>query len=229
MLEVENLFYFEVLKNLSFQLEKPGIYALVGPNGAGKSTLLKTLCRIWNPSFGTVKWKGEPLSKKTHLEISQIMTFLPQNPAPTFPFPVREFIEMIRYQRKGSEKLLNEILEMTELSLHADTPVTELSGGERERVYFARALYADTPFLLLDEPTSSLDIRHEALLWKSIKMLPKQGKMVLITLHNLHAAEDFADEVLLLNEGTLKRQGPPEEVITSQTLFEVFGVRDLCP
>ena len=142
-----------------------GLHGILGPNGSGKSTLLKCICRIWDPSAGQVLWKGKDLHKRERRELSSLVTMFMQDPSPPGVFSVWDIVEMGLYAR-GSGKLtkkeekrqIEQALELTETLPLAEACISEISAGEKQRVYLARALSTDAELILLDEPCSNLDI-----------------------------------------------------------------------
>lgn len=211
----------------------PGIlYGILGPNGSGKTTFLKTLSGIWNPTEGHVLWHGENLLNKKRAEISQIISLVPQNPQIYFDFPVIDFVSLGRYphkkHRRGEEDRQQNIIESTLKNVNGwhlrNRLMTQLSCGERQRAYIARALATESPILLLDEPTASLDIRHQLEIWGLLKKLATQGRILIVTLHDLPATARFCDEIVVIDQGKCLAKGRFAEVMDSQLLRNVFGV-----
>jgi ABC-type cobalamin/Fe3+-siderophores transport system ATPase subunit len=208
----------------------PGVlYGILGPNGSGKSSLLKTLSGIWKPTSGYVLWQGDDLLQKERDEISQTISVVPQNPQTRFDFTVLDFVLMGRYPHQGKptaqvEELVKHSLKMVNGWYLRERPITSLSSGERQRVYIARALVTESPVLMLDEPTASLDIRHQLEIWRLLKLLVKEGKMVLVTIHDLPATARFCDQVVVLDRGKHVAKGKFSEVMRPPLLREVFGV-----
>ena len=212
--------------SLSFQ---PGVlYGIVGPNGSGKTTLLKTLAGLWPPTHGEVRWQGQPLHEQSRQTISQTLTLVPQNPLCDFAFTAYDLVAMGRYPHGGSRKRDHELIEWALRTVDGwqlrDRSVPELSGGERQRIYIARSLVTESPVILLDEPTSSLDIGHQLDIWRLLKRLVQQERTIIVTTHDLNMTECFADNVALMHQGHCVGSGTFDEVITSSVMEEVFGV-----
>lgn len=232
------------IKNLSYSLNHkaliqdihltfiPGhLYGILGPNGSGKSTLLKTLAGIWQPTTGHVFWQNQNLLSKPRQEISRILSVVPQNPTLHFDFTALELMMMGRYPHGLSKKdqfsqaLVEQTLYQLDLWELKDRLVSQLSGGERQRVYIARSLLTEAPVLLLDEPTSCLDLKHQLEIWSLLQQLVSQGKIVVAALHDLGAVKRFCDQVVILNHGRCLAKGTPQEVLTEELLQKVFGVQ----
>lgn len=210
---------------------KPGtVFGILGPNGSGKSTLLKSLAGIWTPTSGKVLWQGKDLLQNSRKEISRIITLVPQNPQVFFDFSVADIILMGRYPYGSPNKdpvhLLDSVLDTVDASHLRHRSIANLSQGEKKRVYIARALITESPILLLDEPTASLDIRHQLDVWQLIKRLAQNGKVVIITSHDLAMTKQYCDEVAILNYGNCVATGSYTETLTPRRLQEVFGVRE---
>lgn len=231
MLRADNLsFSFQgkiLIEGISLIFPQGFLYGIVGPNGSGKSTLLKLLSGIWTPVQGTVYWQDEDLLKKARKEISKIVTLVPQNPQVHFDFSVKEMVTMGRYPYGiiNRQKQLQESLMAVDALHLADRSILHLSHGERKRIYIARALMTESPVLLLDEPESSLDVRHQLEIWHLLKKLALSGKTIIVTNHDLSATSRFCDEIAILNHGRCETTGPSDQVFTPNLLKEIFGVR----
>jgi ABC-type cobalamin/Fe3+-siderophores transport system ATPase subunit len=235
MLESENVTFAIENKNLidSISLQfTPGIlYGILGPNGSGKSTYLKVLTGIWNPQIGIVKWKGEKLLKNQNDNISRTISLVPQNPQVHFDFTVIDIVAMGRYpiNKKYCSKiegLLEWALKTVDAWHLRERSILKLSQGERKRVYIARALMTESPVLLLDEPLTSLDIKHQLGIWELLKNLIAKGKIVIVTNHDLVATERFCDEVAVFDHGRCVARGKCPDLFTKNLLKEVFGVEE---
>ena len=232
MLEVNNLCYSiqnkALIKDISLSFQPGILYGILGLNGSGKSTLLKTLTGIWKPTQGSVFWNNQNLLSKKRRIISQTISWVPQNPQVHFNFTVEEFVTMGRYP-------LNKALQSSSATLKAlqvvdawhlrQRLITQLSSGERQRVYIARALITQAPILLLDEPTTSLDVRHQLEIWILLRRLLKQDKTIIVALHDLSAAQRFCDKIVLIHHGRCIAEGPFDAIITPQRLQDIFGIK----
>jgi iron complex transport system ATP-binding protein len=222
----------QVLSGVDFTLEKGELVALVGPNGAGKSTLLHVLLGVLDAT-GTVLLSGRPLRDLPRSEIARHVAFVPQEARSDFAFTVRELVAMGRTphlgrfqpERREDGRAIEHALSVTETLPFADRLVSELSGGERQRVHMARAIAQETEVLLLDEPTSSLDVAHQLEVMALLAGLVGGGKAAAVALHDLSLAARFATRVVLLARGRVVASGRPEDVITEEALSRHFGIR----
>ncbi len=216
----------KILEKIALTFPQGVLNGVVGPNGSGKSTRIKILNRIWRPTSGQVLWKGENLLIKAPQEISQTIAFVPQNPPIAFDFTVEEIVSMGRYLHRnftGHEKIEQAMLQADVWHLR-DRLITQVSTGERQRIYIARALATESPILALDEPTSNLDIRHQLAIWQLLKELAHQGRVVIATLHDLQTADRYCDQVAVLNHGCCVAKGSTDEALSEKVVREVFGV-----
>lgn len=235
MLEVNQLSYTLrgrfLIQNISLAFQPGLLYCVLGPNGAGKSTFLKTLAGIWTPTKGEVKWAKESLHLKSRTEISRLVTLVAQQPTALFNFTAYEMVAMGRYAHQAytldhqNDPSVREALMLVNGWEMRHRLISELSGGEKQRIYIARALATEAPILLLDEPTSSLDIRHQLEIWQLLKVLAQKGKVIIATVHDLQACERFCDEVIVLHRGSCVAKGSYQTTITPTLLQEVFEVR----
>lgn len=238
MLEARNLSFAVGSKTLvnSVNLEvKPGeMVALLGPNGAGKSTLLKMLCGQSRPSSGSVLFEGKELGQWAPRELARRRAVLPQSSAVPFEFTALEIVLLGRSPHgdaSAHEAVARTAMEKTE-SLHlADRTVTTLSGGEMQRVQLARVLVqigldGGAPrCLMLDEPISNLDPAHQHSALQIASDLAKDGAAVLVVLHDLNLAAQYATRLVLMKAGAIITDGLPSEVLTEGQIGEVFGVK----
>lgn len=225
MLEVKNLSYSSIIQNVSLHFKPGKLYGILGPNGAGKTTLLKLLSGIWPATSGKVIWNKKNLHTQERHEVSQVVTLVPQNPLTPFPYTVEEMVAMGRYPATCSQEKITEALTLVDAEYLRHRPITELSGGERQRVYIARSIAKDAPILLLDEPTSSLDIHHQLKIWKLLREITRQGKIVIATIHQIKAAEKFCDEITILKQGKLAAHGHYDQVMTPALMSDVFNMQ----
>lgn len=237
-IEIQNVtFGYEqqsVLKSLSLTVETNSFWAIVGPNGSGKSTFLNLLCGQLKPDEGNVHVDARAASSFSSQQLARIISMVRQEFVPAFGFSVRQTVMMARYYRKPSAlfenaediEAVNAALRVTDTLDFADRPLGHLSGGERQRVFIARALAQQTPVLLLDEPTSHLDLKHQIKIFDLLKQMQcEQGKTILLVTHDLNLAAQYSDRVLLLGSEGVFFQGPPEQVLDSGRIQSIFGVR----
>lgn len=221
-----------VLKGIDFALGEREFVGLIGPNGAGKSTLLKLLMKLLTPIDGTVFLDDRELSRWDQKSLARRIAYLPQNPIPESPFPCREVVLMGRYAHLGrferesarDHEKVQEAMRQTETAAFADRPVTELSGGELQRVLLARTLAQGAEYLLLDEPTANLDLQHQLGSMDLAASLVAQGRSVLMALHDLNLAARYCHRLILLHQGEVVAAGTPREVLTPMYLRSVYGI-----
>jgi iron complex transport system ATP-binding protein len=221
-----------VLKDVSLSLSPGHLVALVGPNGAGKTTLLRALAGLI-PSEGEIEIGGQTLSSLPLRERAKRFGYLPQGHVVHWPLPARDIVALGRYPHgatdparlspKDAEAVLR-AMQAVDVMEFSDRRVTELSGGERSRVALARALAVEAPVILADEPTASLDPRHQIDVMKNLRATADRGVLVIVVTHDLGLAARFADHVLVLREGQLVSQGAPAEALSEQVIADVFRI-----
>ncbi|SDY21011.1 ATP-binding cassette domain-containing protein [Halobellus clavatus] len=219
-----------VLDGINATIEPGTFVGLVGPNGAGKTTLLRTLNGTQAPEAGTVDVAGERIPALDSKAASRLVATVPQDTAVAFEFDVRQVVEMGRNPHRSrfsgwsdaDEAAVERALDRTDTEQFVDRSVSTLSGGERQRVVLARALAQETPLLLLDEPTASLDINHQVRTLELVRDLVRQGKTAVAAIHDLNLAAHYCDELLLLAGGEIRAQGSPESILTETALQEAF-------
>ncbi len=224
----------KILQQVSFHLAAGELVGLVGPNGAGKSTLLRVLGGLpVGEITGRVELLGKPLSAYSPREIARLVAHVPQATALDFPFTARDVVLMGRSPHLGRFQLEGErdrrvaerVMQATETLPFARRLVSTLSGGERQRVLIARALAQEPAILLLDEPTSNLDIKHQLALLEMVRDLAyREGLGVVAAIHDLPLAARFCDRIVLIAQGRVLAAGRPDQVFTPGRLAQVFGV-----
>jgi iron complex transport system ATP-binding protein len=223
-----------VLQGLNLTLAAGEMAGLLGPNGSGKSTLLRVLCGLMRPRQGEVRLAGQPLRDYSPRRRAQQIALVPQYATIPFAFPVVDVVAMGRHPHLGLTQPLgpadwqavNNALQRTDCVPLRERLVTELSGGELQRVLIARALAQEPRALLLDEPTAHLDINHQLEIARLLRQLHRdEGLTVLWVSHDLNLAGEFCDRLLLLAEGTIRADGPPGAVLTAELLHEAYGVQ----
>jgi iron complex transport system ATP-binding protein len=221
-----------VLNDVSLALSPGHLVALVGPNGAGKTTLLRAFAGLV-PSDGTIHVGGDALSALPLRERARRFGYLPQGHVVHWPLAAREIVALGRYPHgatdpgrltpRDSEAVLR-AMQAADVVEFSARRVTELSGGERSRVALARVLAVEAPVILADEPTASLDPRHQIDVMKTLRTAADQGTLVIVVTHDLGLAARFADTVLVLSEGRLVSQGAPSQALSEQVMGEVFRI-----
>jgi iron complex transport system ATP-binding protein len=218
------------LRGVSCAVEERRLVAVVGPNGSGKTTLVRALSGLVAPQAGTVLVGGRSVAEWPRKELARQIGVLPQREEFLFPLKVEETVLLGRYAHLGplagageaDHAAVRAALERCDVAAFAGRPVDSLSGGEWQRVRLARALAQEPKALILDEPTASLDIRHEMELFELVRRLVDGGLAGLVITHHLNLAARFADRVLLLNAGELVAAGAPADVFTRETIGRVF-------
>lgn len=222
-----------VLDGINLQIVRGSIVALVGPNGSGKSTLLKTMARLLSPKSGSVHLDGELISRQSTTEVARRLAVLPQMPNTPGGMTVLELVEQGRFPHVGPLRMLrrqdraevHEALRLTDMTAFANRALDQLSGGERQRAWIALALAQATSLLLLDEPTTFLDIGHQLEIMALIARLNRERDLtVLMVLHDLSQAAQFSDRMVVMHEGRLHSEGAPAAVLTPAMLRDVFGI-----
>lgn len=208
------------------------LYAIIGPNGSGKSTLLRLLLGARSPGRGEVLHAGRPLAGWSRRELARRVGVVPQHETVAFPLSVREFVAMGRYphlgawrsEGPGDRRAIERALERCDVAGLASRPFGTLSGGERQLARIARALAQRPGALVLDEPTVSLDIRHEMEIFELLRELSEVDRVtVVLVTHNLNAASRYAGRLLLLGDGRAVTEGEPRRVLTRDTVERVYG------
>lgn len=221
-----------VLEDLSLEVPDGRVTAVVGPNGCGKSTLLKTLARTLTPRAGEVLLDGTPLTRWKSRRIARRVAMLPQSPVVPDGVTVRGLVARgrhpyhspLRQWVAGDDEAIADAMEATGIAEFAEAPVVELSGGQRQRAWIAMVLAQDTEHVLLDEPTSFLDLAHQVEVLRLCRAIREQGRTVVAVLHDLDQAARWADHVVVVDGGRIAAAGPPEEIITAELVAEVFGL-----
>jgi iron complex transport system ATP-binding protein len=219
---------------MSFGVGRGEFVGVIGPNGSGKSTLLKTLCRLVSPQKGEILLDSVPLNGMSQGEIARKMAVVPQEAYSLFPFRVVEIVLMGRspylghlmFERTKDLEIAKKAMEWTEILPVSERPIDELSGGERKRVFIARALAQEPEIILLDEPTANLDIHHQVDFLDLIRSLNRErGLTIMMASHDLNIASEYCDRLILLRGGMIYKIGSPREVITKENIEEVYGCK----
>ena len=225
-----------VIPAMDVQIPRGRITSVIGPNGCGKSTLLKALARKTPIREGHVLLDGRQIAKMSTVEVAKKMAILPQGPQAPGGLTVKELVAYGRYpHQKGFGRLKKEdqeavkwALSITDMEELADRDIDALSGGQRQRAWIAMALAQDTPLILLDEPTTYLDMAHQLEVLELLEELnKKQKKTIAMVLHDLNLAARFSDWMIAMRSGRMLYEGTPKEIMTKETLADVFSL-DAC-
>jgi iron complex transport system ATP-binding protein len=221
-----------VLKDISLALSPGHLVALVGPNGAGKTTLLRALAGLV-PATGAIDVGGEALSSLRLSQRARRFAYLPQGHLVHWPLPARDIVALGRYPHGATDparltpddaEAVLRAMRATDVVELGERRVTELSGGERSRVALARVFAVEAPVMLADEPTSSLDPRHQIDVMKTLRAAADRGTLVVVVTHDLGLAARFADIILVLSDGRLVSQGAPAQALSEQVMADVFRI-----
>lgn len=222
-----------VIRGADFTVAPGRITALVGRNGCGKSTILRALARLLKPDSGVVHLDGEAIYKLPTRQVATKIAMLPQSSvAPEWS--VFDLVSQGRYPHQGffnqwsveDERAVARALDLTQLTDLAHKTVDALSGGQRQRAWIAMALAQETEILLLDEPTTFLDMAHQTEVLEVLASLNREeGRTIVMVVHDLNQAARYADHVIAIREGTVFAQGPPDPTISEEMVWDVFGAR----
>lgn len=220
-----------VLQNLNFEIRPGEFVGCLGPNGSGKSTLLNALCGLLAPKRGLILWREVPLGQYPSRLRAQRLAVVPQTTEMYFPFTCLEVVLMGRYPHRRPWRSLSledlqaalTAMAQTDTSFLKERPVTEVSGGERQRVTVARALAQTPEILLLDEATSSMDVKKKLEIFEVLRGLNEHfGLTVICAMHDLNLAALYCRRLMFLKDGRLVKDGPTAEIFTAETLREVY-------
>jgi len=223
-----------ILRDVTFKVRRGEYVVIVGPNGAGKSTLLRCLVRIHRRVTGTIEVHGRPLAEYAQRELARRIGYVPQAGGEVFPYTVEQFVMMGRYPYLSpfgslsaeDRQAVHEAMRQTETLPFADRLLDTLSGGERQQVYIAAALAQGAETLLLDEPTTFLDYRHQADVARLLREANRQrGVTVVAVTHDLNHAALEADRVVALRDGRVVFEGPPSDVMRPEMLERIYATQ----
>ena len=223
----------KILKDISFKCQSGEIIGIIGPNGSGKTTLLKSINGINSISSGDISFNNKSLKEYSEKELARDISFMNQNTNIEFDFPCIDIVVLGRYPylerfqeySKKDIELAEKYMELTDTLKFRNKSILQLSGGERQRVLFAKILTQESQVILLDEPTASLDMRHEEDLLKEVSKERAKDKIVILVIHNLRTAIKYCSRLILLSNGSIVKDGSVEEVITEENLNNVFGIK----
>ncbi|MCK4246329.1 heme ABC transporter ATP-binding protein [Candidatus Bipolaricaulota bacterium] len=219
-----------VLEKIDLSIQKGEIFAIVGPNGSGKTTLLKNISGVLTPDRGAVYLNMRQIADLSTWEIARQLTMVEQDREVSFDFTVREVIAIGRIphqsrfarENKVDKELIEEAMRVCSVDLMTNRLIAEISGGERQRVFLAMALAQEPKVLLLDEPTTHLDINYQAQIMEIIRAQAIDGLTVVMALHDLNLVAQYADRAAMLDKGQLLEIGKPDEVLTEANIKRVF-------
>jgi len=234
-LEVKNLNFsynnYSFLQEISFSLKKGEILSIVGPNGSGKTTILKCINKILNLKYGTILLGGKNVKNLSLKEISKHISFVPQNFSSAFTLSV---FEMVLLGRKpyikwmvssNDEAIVMNTLEMMEINDLSFRFFSELSGGEKQKVLIAKALAQEPDIIILDEPTSNLDLKHQFKIMNLLKKIIKEKNIsAVMAIHDLNLALRFSDKIMMLKNGLIHAYGDINNILNEKNVKEVFGI-----
>ncbi|WP_237220742.1 ABC transporter ATP-binding protein [Rothia nasimurium] len=222
-----------VLHGINCSIPREELTVILGPNACGKSTLLKIFARIHQPTAGEIYLQGQKITDLSNRSIAQTLALLPQSPHAPDSVTVADVVALGRYpyqgflgrMRREDHRICQEAMDACGIADLKDRTLQELSGGQRQRVWIAMTLAQDTPLLLLDEPTTYLDITHQLQVLDLAAELHRQGKTLLLVLHDLNLAFRYATHLILMKAGTIMAEGPPQEIVTPQIIEQVFDIK----
>ncbi|MBU6531510.1 ABC transporter ATP-binding protein [Streptomyces mayonensis] len=222
-----------VIDGLDVSVPPGVITTIIGPNGCGKSTLLRTLSRLLKPTGGSVVLDGEDIGTLRTRDVAKKLGLLPQAPVAPDGLTVSDLVARGRHPHQSwlrqwssdDVDVVRRALAMTGVSDLADRPVDSLSGGQRQRVWISMTLAQGTDLLLLDEPTTYLDLAHAVDVLDLVDDLHESGRTVVMVLHDLNLATRYSDHLVVMRDGAVLAQGHPREVVTAELLLEAFGLR----
>lgn len=221
-----------ISRDLSLTIPDGSFTAIVGPNACGKSTLLRALSRLLPPERGQVILDGKAIADLPSREVARRLGLLPQSPNAPDGITVADLVARGRFPHQSflrqwspeDDRATRAALEATGTTDLANRMVAELSGGQRQRVWIATALAQETPILLLDEPTTFLDIVHQVELLELLARLNREGRTIVAVLHELNLAFRYASHLIAMREGAVVAEGPPDEIVTEALIEQVFGL-----
>ncbi|WP_144124275.1 ABC transporter ATP-binding protein [Catellatospora sichuanensis] len=222
-----------IVRDLDVTVLDGKVTAIVGANACGKSTLLRGLARLLRPREGNVLLDGRAMADLSTLEVAKVLGLLPQAPVAPDGITVADLVSRGRYPHQGWFRTWNDrdhdavarALDATDTADLVNRPLRQLSGGQRQRVWIAMALAQDTDLLLLDEPTTFLDINHQVELLRLLRTLNAQaGKTIVAVLHDINLASRYCDHIVAMADGAIVAEGAPRDVITAELIEKVFGL-----
>lgn len=238
MIEVKNICFGYsnsniILKDVSFKAEKGMITTILGPNGSGKTTLLKCIAGFYNLKSGNIKIQGENIETLKRKDKAKLLSYVPQNHMPFFPYKVFDIVIMGRSPHiplfsspsKIDKEIAEDALHMVGIMMLKERIYSELSGGERQLVLIARSLAQRAPYMLLDEPVAHLDFKNQIIIMQNLRKIVEEKKVtILITLHDPNIAATFSERIVLLKSGSILKYGDSKETMRTDLLTELYGI-----
>jgi len=222
----------DVLKDISLNITGPQLVSILGPNGVGKSTLIHCINKILSPSGGTILLDSKDVKDYNYKEMAKKIGYVPYTSPDTFPLTVVDTVLLGRHPHAGWKTtdedldIVYDTLKMLGIDDLAMRPFNELSAGQHQRVILARGLVQRPQILLLDEPTSNLDIKHQFGISRMLRDLSRQEKILVIMIsHDINIAAKYSDSIILMHEGSIFAVGKPKDVITEENILTVYGVK----
>lgn len=238
VLEVKDLHFSynrtPILQGVSFRIEEGELCGLFGPNGCGKTTLFKCCLNFLKFPKGAVVMDGKSVKNLNVEKMAKIVAYVPQEHKPPFPYLAKEVVLMGRTPRLKSffsisrvdKKKASDALDLVGVAEMADRPYNQLSVGQRQLVFMARAIAQETPLMFLDEPTSALDFSNQIRIWKIIRMIAERGVTILACSHDPNQVSWFCDKVVIMKDNRILTEGPPLNVINESVLDDIY--KDMC-
>lgn len=221
-----------ILNNINLEIKQGEILGILGPNGTGKTTFIKCINNIHKPNEGRILYDGNNIMNLSQLNIAKIIAYVPQYTNNFFPMNVIDTVMMGRmpYVKKNysdeDKEIVFSIIKKMNLEKFAFRNIKEMSGGERQRVFIARAMAQQPKIIILDEPTSSLDLYNQLFILHTITKLAKENNITIImTIHDLNLASMFCDNILMLKDAHIFAHGKPEGILTAENIYEMYKVR----
>lgn len=236
VIKIENLdfsFNEKILNNINLNIKRGKFYSILGPNGSGKTTLLRLISKVLSMDEGKIFIDEKDLNRINTKELAKKLSVVPQNTNIEFDFPVKDIVLMGRApyisrfssETKEDKEICKEAMKITGTWELRDKSINALSGGERQRVIVARSIAQSTDIILLDEPISHLDIRHQVDILNEIKSMNKSRNVTIVAvLHDLNLAAAYSDELILMKNGTIYNQGTPENIIKEDIIKKVYDL-----
>lgn len=221
-----------VIEDASFNIYEGEFFGIIGPNGSGKSSLLKLISKIHTPQSGRIYLRETDITMIRRDELSKTVSYIPQESSFLFPYTVAETVSMGRYPHlKGKffedasdKRAVTEAMSWVGIDALRDKAITDISGGEKQRAIIARGLAQEPDMLIMDEPTTSLDIGHQVDIFNLLSRLNVERKMTIITsLHDLNLGSQYCDRIMLIDRGKISAIGTPLEIITEENIRNVYG------